>query len=139
MMLTTEQYNKLSTKDDFEKFGKKFDKKIDELSVKTDKKFDAVDKKIDELSVKTDAKFDASLLLFATKEDLKDLSRELKEYMAEETNKILNAIDGIVKKHSDFEIEMTANQGAHDRFEEQFIETDQRVKVLEKKFDVSNI
>lgn len=34
--------------------------------------------------------------------------------------------DGIIKKHQDFEIELVANLGAHDRFEN-------RIKVLEKK------
>ncbi|MBU0647457.1 hypothetical protein KKC67_02890 [Patescibacteria group bacterium] len=29
--------------------------------------------------------------------------------------------DRIVKKHNDFEIEMTANQGAHNRFEERIL------------------
>ncbi|MEA3464087.1 MAG: hypothetical protein U9R14_03370 [Patescibacteria group bacterium] len=71
----------------------------------------------------------------ATKDDLK----ELKEEMAakEDINKILTAVDGIAKQHEDFKAELTANQGAHDRFEEKFIKTDKRIQVVEEKFNIS--
>jgi len=56
-----------------------------------------------------------------------DLDAKL-ENMAtkEDVDKILAAVDGIAKKHEDFETELTANQGAHDRFES-------RIKNLELK------
>lgn len=35
----------------------------------------------------------------------------------DDVDKILTAVDGIAKKHQDFETELAANLGAHDRFE----------------------
>jgi len=58
-----------------------------------------------------------------------------KEYLKEkleniatkkDIHNVLAAVDGIAKKHKDFETELAANQGAHDRFKE-------RLKGLEKK------
>jgi len=58
-----------------------------------------------------------------------------KEYLKEkleniatkkDIHNVLTAVDGIAKKHKDFETELAANQGAHDRFKE-------RLKGLEKK------
>jgi hypothetical protein len=75
------------------------------------------------LEKKMDKKFDAAYHMFATKDDIKELKRE----MATKTDvdKILAAVDGIAKKHQDFEAELAANLGAHDRFEE-------RITKLEK-------
>lgn len=67
------------------------------------------------LEKKMDKKFDAAFDLFATKDDIKELKREMAN--KEDINKILAAVDGIAKKHQDFEAELAANLGAHDRFE----------------------
>lgn len=48
-----------------------------------------------------------------TKEDLDTRLENIAS--KEDVNKILAAVDGITKKHKDFETEMAANQGAHDR------------------------
>ena len=124
MALTPEQFNKLATKEDLEKLASKEDLK--ELKKETDKKFDAVDKK-----------FDVALNVFASKEDLKELKRDMAT--KKDINKILTAVDGIAKKHQDFETELAANQGAHDRFEEKFIKTDKRIKVVERKLNISPV
>ena len=73
----------------------------------------------------------------ATKEDLKELKREMAT--KEDINKILTAVDGIAKKHQDFETEFVSNIGAHDRFEEKFIKTDKRIKVVERKLNISPV
>ncbi len=86
MTLIPKQFNKLATKDDLKGLEKKIDKK-----------------------------FDAAYHMFAAKEDIKELKREIAT--KEDINKILTAVDGIAKKHQDFETELAANLGAHDRFE----------------------
>lgn len=55
----------------------------------------------------------------STKKDLEDLEKRLKEKFASKNDvqKILNAVCGIADNHKKFDEEMTANQGAHDRFE----------------------
>ncbi|MBI2459132.1 MAG: hypothetical protein HYV53_01095 [Parcubacteria group bacterium] len=73
----------------------------------------------------------------ATKEDLKELKQEMAT--KEDINKILTAVDGVAKKHQNFEVEMAANVGAHERFEKKFIKTNKRVKVLEKELSVSQV
>ncbi|MBU0647456.1 hypothetical protein KKC67_02885 [Patescibacteria group bacterium] len=66
------------------------------------------------------------------KEDVKNFEEKL-EKIEGKLDILINLIDSIVKKHKDFEIEMTANQGAHNRFEENFTKTHKRVKILEEK------
>lgn len=99
MTLTPEQFNKLVTKE-------YLDERLENMATKEDLKV---------LEKKMDKKFDAAFDLFATKEDLKELKREMAN--KEDINKILAAVDGIAKKHQDFEVELAANLGAHDRFE----------------------
>ncbi|MDD4900581.1 MAG: hypothetical protein PHS62_00505 [Patescibacteria group bacterium] len=60
-----------------------------------------------------------------TKDEFNELKTEIKE-MGANVKRILTGVDGIAKKHQTFEVELTANQAAHDRFEE-------RIKVLEEK------
>ena len=57
----------------------------------------------------------------------------------EDVQKILSAVDGIAKKHKDFETELAANLGAHDRFDEKFTKTNGRMETLEKKLGVSRV
>lgn len=49
----------------------------------------------------------------------------------DDVNKILTAVDGIVHKHKNFEVEMAANLGAHDRFGEKVDNHEVRIKKLE--------
>lgn len=65
----------------------------------------------------------------ATKEDLKELKREVAT--KEDVNKILTAVDGIAHKHQNFEVEMTANLGAHDRMNKKIDGHEARLKKLE--------
>jgi len=65
----------------------------------------------------------------ATKEDLKELKREVAT--KEDVNKILTAVDGIAHKHQSFEVEMTANLGAHDRMNKKIDGHEARLKKLE--------
>jgi len=51
-----------------------------------------------------------------TKDEFNELKTEVKE-IGDNVKKILTSVDGIAKKHEDFETELTANQGSHDRFE----------------------
>jgi len=60
-----------------------------------------------------------------TKDEFNDFKKDFKKIDGK-IDKILTAVDGIAKKHKDFETELVANQGAHDRFEG-------RIKKLELK------
>jgi hypothetical protein len=64
--------------------------------------------------------------IIATKEDLKDMKREITEELGEKLDQVLNAVDGLAKHVKDFRIEMASNQAAHDRFET-------RISKLEEK------
>jgi len=66
------------------------------------------------------------------KEDLKELEEKIGTKIDNKINQVLTAVDGIAKKHEDFKIELAANQGAHDRFEE-------RIKGLEKKQGIAQL
>lgn len=77
--------------------------------------------------------------ILATKDDLKLIKEEIIEEIGEKLNLILNSVDGIAKKHQDFEVELTANQGAHDRFEETFAKTNQRIKAIEVRIDTGHV
>ncbi|PIR92691.1 hypothetical protein COU01_00240 [Candidatus Falkowbacteria bacterium CG10_big_fil_rev_8_21_14_0_10_44_15] len=55
--------------------------------------------------------------ILATKDDLKDLKREITEELGDKIDKVLTAVDSLAKKHETFEQELTANIGAHDRFQ----------------------
>ncbi len=73
--------------------------------------------------------------LLATKDDLKDIKEEMTT--KEDTNKVLTAVDGLAKKFDNFSAEMAANQAAHDRYEDAFLDLKTRVRALETK-KVSN-
>ncbi len=57
---------------------------------------------------------------YATKEDILAMKRE-----------ILGAIEGLATCHKKFDIELTANTGAHDRIQGDIQKIDLRVKKLE--------
>ena len=69
----------------------------------------------------------------ATKDDLKDLKREITEELGEKIDDVLTVVDGLAKKVDNFQTELAANRGAHDRFEEKFVHTGKRLSVLERK------
>ncbi|MCK4554097.1 hypothetical protein KAU19_03990 [Candidatus Parcubacteria bacterium] len=75
----------------------------------------------------------------ATKEDVKEAVVESEERMIKKIDKILTVVDGIAKTFEDHKIEHIANIGAHDRFEEKFTKTDERIKVVEEKFKASPV
>ncbi len=75
--------------------------------------------------------------ILVTKDDLKEAITASEERITKKIDNVLTAIDGIAHKHQDFETEMAANVGAHDRFEKKFTETNGRVEVLEKKLGAS--
>ena len=60
------------------------------------------------------------------KEDLKELEERIGVKIDKKINQVLTAVDGIAKKHKNFETEMVSNQAAHDRFEK-------RIQGLERK------
>lgn len=64
-----------------------------------------------------------------TKEDLKDLAT--KDEMNEKFNQVLTAVDGLAKSVKDFQVEMAANQGAHDRMSDNINDHEIRLKKLE--------
>ena len=121
MQLTLAQFNKLATNKNLEATNKN----LEELRQETKKEFK-------ELRQEIDRKFDAAFDLFATKEDIKELRQEMATKA--DIDRVLNAMDMIIKKHQDFDIELTANQGAHDRFEEKFVKSDKKIEILEKQF-----
>jgi hypothetical protein len=73
-----------------------------------------------------------------TKDEFNEFKDEMMD-MKKDVKRILNSVDGIAHKHQKFEVEMTANVGAHDRFEKKFSKTNVRVEILEKKLGVSQI
>ncbi|MBU4375428.1 hypothetical protein KKH38_02925 [Patescibacteria group bacterium] len=73
----------------------------------------------------------------AAKEDLKKLAS--KDELTAVKDEILTVLDGIAKTFEDHKIEHVANIGAHDRFEEKFTKNDDRIKVIEKKFEASHV
>ncbi|MDO8592176.1 MAG: hypothetical protein Q7R92_00205 [bacterium] len=60
-----------------------------------------------------------------TKEEFNELRKDVRKIDGK-MDKLLGAVEGIATQHKNFKLEMTANQGAHDRFEE-------RITGLEKK------
>lgn len=65
------------------------------------------------------------------KEDLKDLAT--KDEMNEKFNQVLTAVDSLAKSVKDFQTEMAANQGAHDRMSDNINDHEIRIKKLEFK------
>ncbi|MFH0892018.1 MAG: hypothetical protein V1867_04525 [Candidatus Falkowbacteria bacterium] len=63
-----------------------------------------------------------------TKDEHRELSRKVEE-ISNDVKKILTAVDGIAKKHRDFEEELTSNQAAHDRFQSDMIKIKEQVKL----------
>ncbi|MBI2459129.1 MAG: hypothetical protein HYV53_01080 [Parcubacteria group bacterium] len=49
----------------------------------------------------------------------------------EDIDKVLTAVDGIAHKHQGFEVEMAANQGAHNRLGKNIAGHEIRIKKLE--------
>lgn len=49
----------------------------------------------------------------------------------DDINKILTAVDGLAHKHQNFEVELAANLGAHDRLGEKIDSHEVRIKKLE--------
>ena len=56
----------------------------------------------------------------STKDDVDRAVRDSEERLAMKIDKVLTVVDGIAKRHEDFEKELISNQAAHDRFEKQF-------------------
>jgi len=73
-----------------------------------------------------------------TKDEFNEFKDEMMD-MKKDVKKILNSVDSIAKKHQDFDAELAANLGAHNRFEEKFTKNDDRIKVIEKKFEASPV
>ena len=100
---------------------------------------DDLKKELERFATKDDLK------RFATKDDFdKMLVRQInlegkveniEENMMTKDDKdeILTAIDGITKKHKDFNTEKTANQGAHDRMQKNINKNSKRITKLELK------
>lgn len=65
------------------------------------------------------------------KEDLKDLAT--KDEMNEKFNQVLTAVDSLAKSVKDFQTEMAANQGTHDRMSDNINDHEIRIKKLEFK------
>ena len=64
-----------------------------------------------------------------TKEDLKDLATKIE--MNEKFDQVLTAVDNLAKSVKDFQTELAANQGAHDRMSETLDNHEVRLKKLE--------
>ena len=123
---------KKDLKKDLEKFATKKDLK--ELRQETKKDFKNLEEKMDN-------KFDAAFHMFASKDDLKELKTELKQEMATKSDidRVLTAIDSVVKEQQDSRMERTANIGAHDRIEADIVKTNKRVTVVEKKIEAISV
>lgn len=66
-----------------------------------------------------------------TKDDLNERLSDMAT--KQDVNTILTAVDGLAKKFDKFDGEMTANQAAHDRYEESIKELKTKVRILEAK------
>lgn len=60
-----------------------------------------------------------------TKDEFNEFKNDMMD-MKKDVKKILNSVDGIARKHQKFEVELTSNQVAHDRFES-------KIKQMEKQ------
>ena len=69
--------------------------------------------------------------ILVTKDDLKEELKVLEEKVDNKLDKILTAVDNIIKKHEDHEIEHVSNQAAHDRMEGDIEKHDSRIGKLE--------
>jgi len=67
----------------------------------------------------------------ATKQDIKDMEERL--VSKAEFNKVLTSVDGLAEKIDNFQTELAANRGTHDRFEQKSIRTDKQLSVIERK------
>ncbi|OGF27990.1 hypothetical protein A2468_04140 [Candidatus Falkowbacteria bacterium RIFOXYC2_FULL_46_15] len=63
-----------------------------------------------------------------TKDDLKEAIRESEERLSQKIDKVLTAVDGIARKHQDFDEELTSNQAAHDRLQSEIIKIKERIE-----------
>ncbi|MFH1427108.1 MAG: hypothetical protein ABIG60_01090 [Patescibacteria group bacterium] len=52
-----------------------------------------------------------------TKDEFKEIKVDINEIKGN-VRKLVTAVDGIAKKHDNFEKELISNQGAHDKFQE---------------------
>ena len=71
--------------------------------------------------------------ILATKEDVKESVRESEKRMTKKIDKVLTAVDGMTKVFKNHEIEHTANQGAHDRMQNNIGKNSKRITKLELK------
>jgi len=67
-----------------------------------------------------------------TKDEFNEFKGEMMEMKAD-VKRILTSVDSIVKKHKDFNVEMAANQGAHDWMSKTIDSHEVRIKNLELK------
>jgi len=128
---------------------KKIDKKFEENNELLDKK---IDKKFEEnnelLDKKIDKKFEENnkILKGEIVDDIGVIFRqsfnELEakiDLIDEKVSLAVGKDDKIIKKQQDFNAELAANLGAHNRFEEKFTKTDVRIKAVEEKFEASAV
>ena len=85
-----------------------------------------VDKKFDEQN-------DRNLKYFATKDEMKEEFRKVREEMMtkKDKNEIMTILDSIVKTLIDIKTELAANVGAHERYDERFNDHEERLRYLE--------
>ena len=55
--------------------------------------------------------------------------KKLEERISQKIDKVLTAVDGVAKKHQDFDKELISNQAAHDRMQSDIIRIKEHVKL----------
>lgn len=106
MTITNEQLNKLlkntASKKDLKDLMKKFDLRMDKLESRTD----SLEKKLDK----------TLLLALENRENYFELKNKF-DHMDQKMDRVIDTLDGLTKKVTDFQAELASNQKAHDRFE----------------------
>lgn len=114
---------------DLQQISSLLDKKFEENNELLDKK---IDKKFEENNkiLKGEIIDDIGVIF---RQSFNELEAKI-DLIDEKVSLAAGKDDKIIKKQQDFDAELAANLGAHNRFEEKFTKTDVRIKAVEEKF-----
>ncbi|MBA3046900.1 hypothetical protein KJ863_04190 [Patescibacteria group bacterium] len=119
---------------DLQQISSLLDKKFEENNELLDKK---IDKKFEENNkiLKGEIIDDIGVIF---RQSFNELEAKI-DLIDEKVSLAAGKDDKIIKKQQDFDAELAANLGAHNRFEEKFTKTDVRIKAVEEKFKASPV
>ncbi|MBU4375661.1 hypothetical protein KKH38_04120 [Patescibacteria group bacterium] len=119
---------------DLQQISSLLDKKFEENNELLDKK---IDKKFEENNkiLKGEIIDDIGVIF---RQSFNELEAKI-DLIDEKVSLAAGKDDKIIKKQQDFDAELAANLGAHNRFEEKFTKNDVRIKAVEEKFKASPV